>query len=179
MKSSEKPTNALLPDKVEKQYQAVSESLAGHHDENIQVNRNGHRPEERAGVREAGYCPLDDAVQRVGAENTPDSKGVGDGGQPVRHRQVDQELPRSRPQIRPDNVGENDQRRPQKRQCARAQNDHLLRKVHNCLIPSCHRVAYLMSYDHSMDTSIITLKQPAKFANTSPNGRLVAHHLRL
>lgn len=179
MKSSVQPTSALLPDKVERQHQAVSESLVGQHDENIQVDRNGHRPEKRAGVREAGYRPLDDAVQRVGAENTPDSKGVGDGGQPVRHRQVDQELPRSRSQIRPDNVGENDQRRPQKRQCARAQNDHLLRKVHNCLIPSCHRFASLTSYDRGMDTSIIAVKQPAKFADAPPHSGLVCHRLRL
>lgn len=177
MKSSVQPTDALLPDKVEKQHQAVSESLAGHHDKNIQVNRNGHRPEKRAAVREGGYCPLNDAVQRVGAENSPDSKGVGDGGQPVRHREVDQELPRSSPQIWPENVGEDDHRRAQKRQCARTQNDHLLKKVHNCLIPTCHHLACLMSYDHSMDTSIITLKRPAKFANTSPKVRLVFHHL--
>lgn len=122
MKSSaqptNQPTNALLPDQVEEQHQAVSESLVGQHDEDIQVNRNGHRPEEGAGVGEAGYRALDDAVQRVGAEDAPDSEGVGDGGQPVRHRQVDQELPRSGSQIGPDHVGEDDQRGPQKRECA-------------------------------------------------------------
>lgn len=99
MKSSPQPTHAVLPDKVEKQHQAVSDSLAGPHDKNIQVNRNGHSPEKRAAVGESGYRPLDDAVQRVGAENSPDSEAVGDGGQPVRHREVDQELPRSSPQI--------------------------------------------------------------------------------
>lgn len=97
--SSPQPNHTFLPDKVEKQHQAVSNSLARPHDKNIQVNRYGHRPEKRAAVGKGGYCPLDGAVQRIGAESSPDSVAVGDGGQPVRHREEDQELPRSRPQI--------------------------------------------------------------------------------
>lgn len=125
---------------MEKQHQAVSDSLAGPHDKNIQVNRDGHGPEKGTGVGESGYRSLNDAVQRLGVENPPHSEGVRDGGQPVGHREVDQESPRSRPQIGPDNVSEDDQRRAQKRQRARTQHDHLLRQVHNCLISICHRL---------------------------------------
>lgn len=83
--SSPQPNHTFLPDKVEKQHQAVGNSLARPHDKNIQINRNGHRPEKRAAVGKGGYGPLDDAVQRLGAENSPDSVTVGDRGQPVRH----------------------------------------------------------------------------------------------
>lgn len=69
----------ILPDKVEKQHKAVGDSLTGPHDEDIEVNSDGDSPEKRAAVGESGYRPLDGAVQRVGAENSPDSKGVGDG----------------------------------------------------------------------------------------------------
>lgn len=77
-----------LPDKVKKQHQTVSDSLAGPHNENIKVNSDGHRPEKGAGVGESRYRPLNDAVHRVGAKNSPGSEGVGDGGEPVRHREV-------------------------------------------------------------------------------------------
>lgn len=124
---------------MEKQHQAVGDPLAGPDDEHVQVNSDGHGPEKGAGVGESGYGSLRDALQRVGVENTPDPDGVGDGGQPVRHREVHQQPPRSRPQIRPDNVGDDDERGAQKRQRARAQHDHLLRQVHNRPIPICHR----------------------------------------
>lgn len=88
-----------LPDKVEKHHQAVGDSLAGPDDEDVQVNCDGHRPEKGARVGESGYRSLDNAVQRVAAENSPDSEGVGDGGEPVRHREEDQEPPRGCPQI--------------------------------------------------------------------------------
>lgn len=84
---------------MEKEHQAVGDSLAGPHDEDIEVNSDGDGPEKRAAVGESGYRALDCAVQRVGVEYSPDSEGVGDGGQPVRHRKVDQERPGGRPQV--------------------------------------------------------------------------------
>lgn len=129
---------SLSPDKVEKEHQAVGDSLTGLHDEDVEVNSDGDGPEERAAVGESGYRPLDGAVQRVGAENSPDSKGVGDGGQPVRHREAHQERPGSRPQVRPEDEGEDDERGAHKRQRARQQNHHLLRKVHHRLVPVLH-----------------------------------------
>lgn len=130
---------------MEHPHQAVRHSLAGPHDEHVQVDRNGHGPEERAGVGESGDGPLSHAVQRVGAEHPPDSEGVGDGGQPVGHRQVDQQSPRSRPQVRPHDVGEDDERGAHDGQRARAQDDHLLGQVHHRLVPLGHRGRVILS----------------------------------
>lgn len=95
---------------MEKQHQAVGDSLTGPDDEDVEVNSDGDGPEKRAAVGESGYGPLDGAVQRVAAENSPDSEGVGGGGEPVRHREANQERPGSRPQVRPEDEGEDDER---------------------------------------------------------------------
>lgn len=100
---------------MEHQHEAVSDSLVGPHDEHVQVNGDGHGPEEGAGVGESGNRSLSDALRRVCAEDAPHSEGVGDGGEPVRHREVNQQFPRSCPQIRPNNVGEDNQRGAQER----------------------------------------------------------------
>lgn len=84
---------------MEKQHQAVGEPLAGSDYEDVQVHSDRHGPEKAAGVGESGHRSLNDAVERVGAEKSPDSETVGDGGQPVGHRQVNQQLPRGCPQI--------------------------------------------------------------------------------
>lgn len=123
---------------MEKEHQAVGDSLAGPDDEDVQVNSDGDGPEKRAAVGESGDGPLDGAVQGVGAENSPHSEGVGDGGQPVRHRQVNQERPGSRPQVRPDDEGEDDERGAHKRERARRQNNHLLGEIHHRLVPVLH-----------------------------------------
>lgn len=128
-----------LPDEVENELQAVGHSLAGPHDEDVQVKGDGHGPKEGAGVGEGGHGSLDDAVHRVGLENSPDSVGVGDGGETVGHREVDQESPRSRPQVGPRDVGEDDEGRAQEGERARDQNHHLLRQVNNGVISARHR----------------------------------------
>lgn len=107
-----------LPDKVEKQHQAVSKSLVGPHDENIQVNGDGHGPEKRACVGESGYCSLSDATHRVRVKNPPNTICVRERREPVGQREVDEEFPWSCPQVRPDDVGADDQRGAQKRQSA-------------------------------------------------------------
>lgn len=104
--------NSYKPDEVEKQNQAVGDSLAGSDDEDVQVHSDGHGPEKAAGVGESGQRALNDAVERVGAEKPPDSESVGDRGQPVRHRQVNQQLPRGCPQIRPNQVCDDNQGGP-------------------------------------------------------------------
>ncbi|KAG7227101.1 hypothetical protein INR49_022448 [Caranx melampygus] len=120
-----------LPDEVENELQAVGHSLAGPHDEDVEVNGDGHGPEEGAGVGESGHGSLDDAVHRVGLENSPDSVSVGDGGEPVRHREVNQQSPRGRPQVGPRDVGEDDEGRAHEGERAREQNDHLFGQVNN------------------------------------------------
>ena len=122
---------------MEEQHQAVGHSLAGPHDEHIEVNSDGHRPEEGAGVGEGGHGALSHAGRRVAVESPPDPEGVGGGGQPVRHRQEDQQPAGGRPQVRPQDEGEDDQRGAHKGQRAGTQHDHLLREVHNCPVPIC------------------------------------------
>lgn len=102
---------------MEAPHQAVCGSLVGPDNEYIQVHSDGHGPEEGAGVGEGGHGSLRDAVQRVGAEDPPDPVSVGDGGQPVRHREEDQQPAGSSPQISPDNVGEDDKRGAQEGEC--------------------------------------------------------------
>ena len=85
----------LLPDQVEGEHQAVRDPLAGPDDEHVQVHGDGHGPEEGAGVGEGGQGALHDALRRVLAENLPHTEGVGDGGEPVRHGEEDQQPPGS------------------------------------------------------------------------------------
>ena len=129
-----------VPNDVEKQDQVVSSSLVGPDDENVQVHGDGHGPKETAGIGEGGNCSLSDALGRVGAENSPDSEGVGHSRQPVRRRQVDEQLPGCCPQIWPDYVGEDDQRGPHERQSAGAQHDNLLVHIYLCLVLGFHRL---------------------------------------
>lgn len=124
---------------MEKQHQAVGHPLTGPHDEDVEVNSDGDGPEKGAAVGESGYRPLDGAVQRVGAEKSADSEGVGGGGQPVRDREAQQQRPGGRPQVRPEDEGEDDERGAHKRQRTRRQDEHLLRKVHQRLVPGLHR----------------------------------------
>lgn len=125
---------------MKEQHQAVCDPLARPDDEDVQVHGDGHGPEETAGVRESGYGSLSDALGRVGAENAPDSEGVGDGRQPVGHREEHQQPPRGGPQVRPDNVCEDDQRGAQEGQSAGTQHHHLLGQIQLRLIPAGHRL---------------------------------------
>lgn len=111
---------------MEEHYQAVSDPLARPDDEDVEVHGDGHGPEETAGVRESGYGSLSDALGRVGAENTPDSEGVGDGREPVGHREEHQQPPRGGPQVRPDNVCEDNERGAQEGESAGTQHHHPL-----------------------------------------------------
>ena len=131
-------TTALLPGAVEKQHEAVGESLVGLHDGDIQVTCDGHGPEEGAGVGESGYCSLDNTVNRVRLKYPPDPVCVRRGRKPVRQRQTDQELSGSGPQVRPSHVGQHDQRRPHQGQGARRQDHRLLGRGHDGLISTRH-----------------------------------------
>lgn len=126
------------PDQVEKQHQAVGDPLARPHDEDIEVNSDGHGPEERAGVGEGGYRALDHAVHRVGAENSPHSVRVRERRQPVGDGEVEQQRARGRAQVCPQDVGEDDEGRAEEGESAGAQHNHLLGQVHDRLVPAGH-----------------------------------------
>lgn len=130
---------------MEKRQQPVGHSLGTPDDVHVQVNGDGHGPEERAAVGERGHGSLDDAVQRVVAKHPPDAVAVGDGGEPVRHRQEQQEHARGGPQVGPGEVGEYDERGAHERQGARAQHHHLLGQVNHRLVAARHGLVCFVS----------------------------------
>lgn len=124
---------------MEEHHQPVGGASARPDDQHVQVDGDGHRPEERAGVGERGEGSLDDTVHRVAAENSPDPEGVGGGGEPVGHGEEEQQPPRGGAQVREQRVAEDDEGRAEEGQRAGAQHHHLLGQVNHRVVVALHR----------------------------------------
>lgn len=99
------------------------------HNGDIEVEGNGHGPEEGAGVGEGGQGALQHAVPRGPVEVLQHPVEIREGGEEVGQREVEQELPGTGPQLRPQGVGAHQEPGAQRRQHARGQHRRPLRRV--------------------------------------------------
>ena len=93
------------PDDVESTKQAAVSGAARRADDaKIQVEGDGHRPEEGAGVGEGGERALQHAVPRGALEVLQHPVEVGGGREQVGQRQEEQQAPRPAAQVGPQAV---------------------------------------------------------------------------